>query len=169
MKNGLKIVLLITVLVSTAAVTALHKYYVSVTQVEYIEEENSLQIISRIFVDDFEKLIRERYDESITLAEADEPEIVESYIERYIKEKFVIQIDGKSVSMNYLGKEYDNDIVYLYIEVTDLKEINTMEIRNEILFEIYEEQQNIIRTKIKGKHKSFILIKENAKGVLNFN
>ena len=34
--------------------------------------------------------------------------------------------------------------------------------------DVFEEQQNVVRTKIKGKNKSFILIKENDKGVLNF-
>ena len=37
------------------AFTAMHKYYISVTQVNYIQEKQSLQITSRIFIDDFEK------------------------------------------------------------------------------------------------------------------
>jgi len=39
-----------------------HEYYVSVTKIEYVKKEKSLQIISQIFIDDFEKLIHERYD-----------------------------------------------------------------------------------------------------------
>ena len=39
-----------------------HEYYVSVTKVEYAQEQKALQIIAQIFIDDFEELIRKRYD-----------------------------------------------------------------------------------------------------------
>ena len=38
-----------------------HKFYVSVTNVVYSEKEDALQITSRIFIDDLEKLLEERY------------------------------------------------------------------------------------------------------------
>ena len=54
------------------AFTTMHKYYISVTQINYLQEKQSVQITSRIFIDDFEKLLRERYDENITLADENE-------------------------------------------------------------------------------------------------
>lgn len=149
--------------------SSIHKYYVSVTQIEYVEDQQSLQIISRIFIDDFEKLLRERYDESITLGIENEAKEALLYTEKYVREKFSISIDGKVQKLDFIGREYENDIMFVYLEIPELTTINTMEISNEILFELYGEQQNIIRTKIKGKNKSFILLKENAKGVLNFD
>lgn len=44
------------------AFSSLHKYYVSVTKVEHIKEKQTVQITSRIFIDDFEKLLRARYE-----------------------------------------------------------------------------------------------------------
>ena len=145
-----------------------HKYYVSVTQIEYVKEQNSLQIISRIFIDDFERLLRERYDESITLAIENEKAVVDNYTERYLKDKLTISIDGRSQNIEFIGKEYEDDIMFVYLEITDVENINALEVSNQVLFDVFEEQQNVVRTKIKGKNKSFILIKENAKGVLNF-
>ena len=155
-------------LISLTSSTADHKFYVSVTQIEYVEDQQSLQIISRIFIDDFENLLRQRYDESITLAVENEAEVAEIYTERYLKDKIKISIDGRSQELNYIGKEYEDDILFAYLEITGVDAINSLEISNMVLFELFEEQQNIIRTKIKGKNKSFILFKENAKGVLNF-
>lgn len=167
MKTKSLLVLTVSLLLFTSA--SLHKFYVSVTQIEYVEEQKSLQVISRIFIDDLEMLLRERYDETITLAVENEKEIAQKYIQRYVADKFVIMVDGISIPMTYIGREYEDDIIYIYLEIENLTEINSMEIKNEILFDLYPEQQNIVRTKIFGKHKSFILIKENAKGVLNFN
>ena len=145
-----------------------HKYYVSVTQLEYVEDQKSVQIINRVFIDDLERLFRERYDESITLAEKNESKTIDSYTEKYFKEKLTILIDGKVQELKFIGKEYEDDIIYTYFEIEGIEKINTMEISNEILFELFEEQQNIVRTKVYKKNKSFILLKENAKGVLNF-
>ena len=146
-----------------------HDYYVSVTKVEYIKEEKSIQIISQIFIDDFEKLLRQRYDESITIAEENEPENVELYMKKYLDYKLDFKINAIDKPFKFLGKEYKDDIVYCYLEIENVSDIKTIEIKNEILFDIYKQQQNILRTKINGKDKSFILIPENNKAVLNFD
>ena len=146
-----------------------HDYYVSVTKVEYIKEEKSIQIISQIFIDDFEKLLRQRYDESITIAEENEPESVELYMKKYLDYKLDFKINAIDKPFKFLGKEYKDDIVYCYLEIENVSDIKTIEIKNEILFDIYKQQQNILRTKINGKDKSFILIPENNKAVLNFD
>ncbi|GGI56787.1 DUF6702 family protein [Winogradskyella haliclonae] len=146
-----------------------HEYYVSVTKLEYVKAQKSLQIISQIFIDDFEKLIRERYDENITLAIEEESEMVDVYIEKYLKYKLDIKVNTKDRDFNFIGKEYKDDIVYCYLEIENVEDIKTLEIKNEVLFDIYPKQQNILRTKVKGKDKSFILIPENNKAVLNFD
>ena len=145
-----------------------HKFYVSVTEIEYVKDERSLQVISRIFIDDIESLLRERYDESITLAGDLEKSTVNYYVEKYLKEKITISIDNEVQEVNFIGKEYEDDIMFCYLEIVDIEEITTIEISNEVLFEMFSKQQNIIRAKIKSKNKSFILIKENPKGLLNF-
>ena len=145
-----------------------HKYYVSVTEIEYVKEQKSLQIVSRIFIDDIENVLRERYDESITLAGEKEKSTVNYYVEKYLKEKIKIRVDDEMKELNFIGKEYEDDIVFCYLEISGIEEINTIEISNEVLFDMFSDQQNIIRAKIKSKNKSFILIKENRKGLLNF-
>ena len=148
--------------------TALHEFYVSVTQIEYVAQKQSVQIISRIFVDDFERLLRERYDESLILTSGGESPEVDRFTEQYLKEKIRIQIDGTSRELSFIGKEYEDDIMFAYLEIEGVEDINSIEISNRVLFEIFEDQQNIIRTSINGKKKSIILVRENAKGVLNF-
>ena len=167
MKN-LRIALLLLV-IPILAFTTVHKYYVSVTKIEYVKEKESLQIISRIFIDDFEKLLRERYDEKITLDIEDELSTVNMYIERYLKEKLQININDKPANIKYLGKEYEDDIIFCYLEIEGIKEIKSFQITNKILMDLFDEQENIIRININGKNKSFILKKGNDKGLLNFN
>ena len=156
------------ILLPLLAFTTAHKYYVSVTKIEYVKDKESVQIISRIFIDDFEKLLRERYDENITLNVKDELSTIDSYIERYLNEKLRIDINGQALNLTYLGKEYEDDIVFCYLEIEKIANIKSFEISNKILLDMFEEQENIVRTNINGKRKSFILKKGNDKGVLKF-
>ncbi|MFP4845268.1 DUF6702 family protein [Winogradskyella sp. PE311] len=146
-----------------------HEYYVSVTKVEYSENQKSLQIISQIFINDFEKLLRERYDENITLAEDDEPETVDVYIKRYLSDKLKIKVNEADVNFKFIGKEYKDDITYCYLEIENISNIKSMEVTNRTLFDVIPEQQNIVRLKLLGKNRSFLLLPDNDKCMLNFN
>ncbi len=146
-----------------------HDYYVSVTEIGYSEKDKSIQIISQIFIDDFETLLRKRYDETITLAEADEPEIVETYMERYLSDKLRLKVNGDPVEFSFIGKEYKDDITYCYLEIEDISNIKSVEVTNRSLFDVLSEQQNIVRLKLLGKNKSYLLVPDNDTCVLNFN
>ena len=150
------------------AFTAVHKYYVSVTQIDYIKEKKSVQITSRIFIDDFEKLLRERYDQNITLAKDQDEKQIDLYIEKYLKSKLKININNKPVNLVFIGKEYEDDIMNCYLEIENISEITSFEVVNEVLFDMFKEQKNIVRTFINSKHKSFVLIPKKDKGMLNF-
>lgn len=147
---------------------SLHKFYVSVTEIEYVKEKKTVQIISRIFVDDLEKALRQRYDENLTLATSKESKDVAVYLERYLKSKIEIKINGKAVNFKFIGKEYDNDIVFCYLEIVDIQEIKSFEISNQVLFDTYSEQQNMVKLKINDQNKSIMLMSQNDKGLLNF-
>lgn len=160
---------LFLILIPLLAFTGIHKYYISVTQIDYIEETQSVQITSRIFIDDFEKLLRDRYDESITLAGKEESKTVDLYMERYLKEKLKIKINSEVSNLVFIGKKYDADVVKCYLEIVDIEKITTFEVSNKTLFDVFEDQQNIVKTKINSKQKSFILFPQKDNAVLKFN
>lgn len=145
----------------------LHKYYISNTQIEYVKEKKSVQIITRLFTDDFENVLKERYDDNLIIDE--DTELVDAYVERYLLEKFKIKIDGKEQKIAFIGKVVDVGIVKCYLEVEGVKSIDAFEITNQTLFDLFSEQQNIVKLNINKKKKSFILTKEKDKAMLNFN
>ncbi|WP_299552680.1 DUF6702 family protein [Seonamhaeicola sp.] len=157
------------VIIPLFAFTGIHKYYISVTQIEYVQDKQSVQIITRVFIDDFENVLRARYDESITLDEKEETTSTNLYIEKYLDTKIKVKINEQEVSLVFIGKEYDLDVMKCYLEIENIENIKSFEISNKVLFDMFEDQQNIIKTKINSRQKSFILISQNDKAVLNFN
>ena len=146
----------------------LHKYYVSITQIEFVKEQQSVQIISRIFIDDFESVLRKRYDKSITLDRGDDETQIDDYIKKYLLTKIEISINNKEVIPNFIGKKYDNGIMHCYLEIENVKSISTFQIKNKVLFDMFEDQKNVIRTNINNKNKTVVLTAQNGKGLLNF-
>ncbi|MBU2950308.1 peptidase E [Tamlana agarivorans] len=160
--------LLLLLILPLCAFSSLHKYYISVTQIEYIEEKASVQIISRIFIDDFERLLRERYDDGITLAGENESPEADAYIGRYLSDKLKIHINGADMQLKFIGKAYEADVMKCYLEIEGVQSIQTFGITNRILFDVFEDQQNIIKTKINSKQKSFILYPQKDYYMLKF-
>ena len=168
MKNNIVLVLIILFPI-ISGFSSLHKYYVSVTKVDYVKEKKSIQITTQIFIDDFEAVLKERYDTKITLAGKEETKDAENYIQRYLKSKISIVVNGNPQSLSYIGREYKNDIVYAYLEIEDVSKVTSIAITNETLFDMFEEQQNIIKTNINSKKKSFLLTSAKTNRVLNFD
>ena len=164
----LKIALLVIVLPLMSMSTA-HKFYVSITKVEYIEEEESLQIILKIFTEDLEKTLRERYGADIHLDSKKETEADVEFIQKYLLKKLKIQVNNTPVTINYIGKEYENDVIKIYMEIQNVSELKTFEIENKVLMDMYDEQQNIIHFRNKKIRKSLMLDSDNPKAVLNLN
>ena len=151
------------------AFTSVHKYYLSVTEVEYVQEKKAVQIISKIFIDDFENLLRERYDKQILLADKNEQKTTDIYIEKYLTEKVKIKINDKDADFNFIGKQFDNDVITCYLEIEHVKSITSFEISNTVLFDMIDDQQNIIKTNINSQKKSYVLIYQKDTAMLKFN
>lgn len=162
-------ILLLLLIFPLISASSGHKFYVSITKVEYIKEKKSLQIITKIFTDDIEDVLQERYDSSISLNTKKETKAAEEDLKKYLLQKIKIKVNGKSVPLNYIGKEYDTDMVVAYIEVTNLPELKSIEIENKVLMEMFDEQQNIIHLKTPNSRKSLILDKDEPSGKLKFN
>ena len=147
-----------------------HKFYVSVTNVEYAEKDQAFQITSRLFIDDLETALNARYEVDAKLATEQEIEQSNELIKKYLNTKVSIKINGQERNFVFLGKEYKDDLVVCYMEISDivLDELKSIEIRNDLLTEFFEEQQNVVHLKIGESKKSFILVRENNKGMLNF-
>lgn len=147
----------------------LHKYYLSVTDVEYNAEAKSVQLIIRIFYDDLEDVLNERYDKKFTLSDRSDQEEIDNYLKKYLTSKIKIRVNDKLRKLQFIGKEYEDDYVVCYIETSGVDSMTKFEIENELLIDLFPEQKNMIHTKIYKRQKSFLLTRESAKAMLNFS
>jgi hypothetical protein len=146
-----------------------HEYYVSLTEVTYDPEKQNVEIISRLFHDDFENVLRARYDEKIIFRPSEQTQDIDKYIKLYFKKKFILSIDGKNEDIEYLGFKFDQDRVNVFLKITSVNSFNSVSIENLLLTDLTEEQKNIVHCfKLKQK-KSVLLTRYDAKANLEFD
>jgi hypothetical protein len=156
MKNKLKIGLLVFCLIVCSSFE-LHKFYVSVTQIDYVPNKKRIEITSRIFIDDLEKALTKKYQKKPNITSSNELPEAEEWIKTYIKEKIKVSINKKPQVIEYLAKEVEGDVLIIYTKIAISKKINTFEIYNSLLTETFQDQQNIVHTNINSNKKSFLL------------
>ena len=161
--------LILLLFFSLVSFTVAHKFYVSVTHIRYSEKEETLQVTTRIFIDDLEAVLLERYGVKTALATKQEAQFADEYIGKYLQQKMVFTVNGSFAPYTFLGKEYETDIAICYIEIPvgPLEAIEQIEIQNEVLMDLFEEQQNVVHFRIDGKRRSYVLLRESSKGMLN--
>ena len=145
-----------------------HKFYVSVTQIDYVPSKKRVEITSRIFIDDLEKALTKKYNKKVNLTSTKELPEAEELIKSYLKEKIKVSINKKPQNIEFLAREVEGDVLILYTKIAVSKKINTFEIYNSLLTEVYADQQNIVHTNINSNKKSILLTNTELKGKIDY-
>lgn len=150
------------------AFTSVHKYYLSLTDIEYREESKSVQIIINVFMDDIENALNKDYNIDLQLTTQRELKNNDVYFKKYLKKKLNFNVNGLKKEFNYIGKEYDGDLVYFYLELENIDNVKTINISNEILIKHLPKQQNLVKCKVNKKNKSVLLNKDETSKLFKY-
>ena len=143
----------------------IHPYYVSTLDIDYRPDREALQITMRVFTDDWQLMLNTHYDKSLRLdPDTDEEQMVIHSID-YILQYLELNLNDTYVTPSFLGREYHDDQLVLYMEVMVVAELQTLSVSNCILFTELEGQQNIVRIKTPTKRKSFLQSQGRARDV----
>lgn len=146
----------------------LHPIHVSVTEIEYSEKHKSLQIVSRIFIDDLELSIRAKLnDETLDILHPKTGLTTDKLVQDYLQDHFRVRLDGKPVKINFLAHEIEDVAIICYLEIEGVKKLKTIEITNSVIQETHNDQSNLVHVTYKGPIKSLRLTRENPTGSLD--
>lgn len=149
--------------------STLHEYYVSLTEINYNPDKERLEIISRLFHDDFEKVLQERYYKNIELKPSVQSDGVEEFIKKYFDKKLTLNFSEKNLKLDYLGYEFDEDRINIYLKVDQINDFKSLTVNNLLLTDVIEDQKNIVHCFKPNQKKSVVLTRYNAEALLKFN
>jgi len=162
----IRIVLLLLLFVTFTSMT-LHKFYVSVNQIDYVQKKKALEITSRIFIDDIDLALEKKYGKKFYLGTSKETSESLDFLKKYLKEKFSIKVNEQQKEIIFLGKEIEENVLICYLTIKDVEKVNSLEIKNTILMELYD-QQHIFHTNISGNKKSILLTTSETQRLLKY-
>jgi hypothetical protein len=160
--------LLLALIIPTFLAGDLHPLHISVTEVNHDEKDKSLEIMSRIFIDDLETTMRKRLNSPDLDILNPKDKTVDAMMRDYFNEKLIVSLDNRKHPLNYLGHERDGDVFIFYIEVPKVKKWKTIVVTNSVLTEIFEDQSNLVHVTRGEVVKSLRLNKDNPAGTLSF-
>ncbi len=140
----------------------------SLTKIVY-NKEKQLQITMRFFIDDIENDINTKYNIVSEIGTDREFKKIDSIYTLYLKNTFKLQVNNSDINLTFIGKEYEQDLIYFYLESKKIENINSINITNKVLFDLFSDQQNITKTTINNTKKTFFLTIKNQTEKLNFN
>ncbi|MDA8693369.1 hypothetical protein N9L92_04840 [Saprospiraceae bacterium] len=128
----------------------------------YSSDQESVQFSLFMFIDDFEATIKEKEGGlNLKLFTEKESTVSDSLIYNYIQSHVIVDIDDESKKMIYIGREIDEkDLqgMWIYLEIENQKEFESLNITNSILTESFSDQRNIIDVMIDNKRKAYHIL-----------
>jgi len=135
-------------------INVLHPFYISVTEVNHNAKTKTVEISAKIFFDDLEHQIEKDNYTSFDIINPKDKAKVNTLIAAYLKKHLQIKLNGKSVPMNYLGYEIQEDAAWCYLEIPKINKVSQITVFNDVLFELRSEQINMLNVTVAGKRQS---------------
>ncbi len=145
-----------------------HPFYVSVTQIDQNISAKTFEITCKFFADDFESIIEKDYNAQLDMTAQKDKPAFDKFIPDYVSKRFQLKVNGKNVTLNYIGFEKDKESAYAYFEVSNVTNIASINIMNKLLYDFTDQEINIMHVTVMGKRQSTKLDYPAAEASFNF-
>lgn len=130
-----------------------HPFFVSVTEINHNAADKNLEISCKIFTDDLESTLTKNYKVTVDLYKPRQKE-TDSLIASYIRKHLSIQLDGRPVTLEFVGYERENEVVWSYFQVPKTSAPKRVAIVNSILYDAFTDEINLMHVEVGGTRKS---------------
>lgn len=131
-----------------------HTYHTSLTRIDLNPSSKTLEISIQLFNHDVQPMLERRLKKRIDLAKSPE---VDGELLRYLTENFGVRAkDGSEALPKWIGKEFENDVVHVYLEIPFDGRLEGATVRNSIFFESFPEQTNHVIVRFEGKRSDLV-------------
>jgi len=145
-----------------------HPLFVSVTEINHNAQEKTLEISCKAFTDDLEKAIEKSANVKIDLFNVKDKQAAEKAITDYFRKHLLIKVDGKALQIELIGFERESEATWSYFQVNNIPSVKKIDITDNILFEVSNDQINLLHVTVNGNRKSTKLDFPNAHAVFDY-
>lgn len=135
-----------------------HPYHVGSVEINYNAKSKTFEISARFFLDDLENALNKKYNKSVHFSDEKFKNEINDELKSYFAEYFKLKNNNKFLLVNLIGYEEDKEAVNIYLESEVTEKPKKVETATSLLYNLYEDQMNIIHVIVNGERKSSKLI-----------
>lgn len=145
----------------------IHPFFMSVTEADYNAKEKSIGISVKLFNDDLEATLKRSSGQQVDIMQGDKNTNMK-YIQQYFAKHFMLSSSNKNIPYSILGYEKENDVIYVFIEATNVPQIRQIQINTDLLYDQDKGQINLIHFRQNGKRVTQKLTHPDTKAIFRW-
>lgn len=150
-----------------------HPLRLSLCEIEYISNKQSLSINLKLFLTDVnEAILFDPKSNQLAFCQPNESINANEMLLDYVNRFFYIKANGEAIPLKIKSKklsgEDENTALWIYFEFNQPSKLKSLEIKNAIFTDLFFDQNNIVYIYFDDKSKSIMLNKKTAVHKLKF-
>lgn len=145
---------LVGLLTLTASFTKLHPYHVGSVEFNYNSTSSTFEITGRFFLDDTENALKKKFGGNAVFHDSRSKAMLQQNLKIYCEEHLKLKVDTQFIKLHFLGFEEDSEAVQIYLESAPVKNPKKVETAVSFLYNLFDDQINIIHIIVDGKRQS---------------
>ena len=158
------ILLLALAIPEIASARAYHAFHTSLAQVTYNSKTQVFEVSLRVFTDDFEEVLSKEANRKVYLDESTQHDRL---IEAYVNKQFgLLDQNGRKRAMTFVGKEFEADATWIYLEIPFQGKIVDQRLQNALLTDLFDDQTNVVNLTYFSSRKTYLFKSDNTTQVV---
>ena len=150
-----------------------HPLRLSLCEIEYFSETRIISINLKLFLTDLnEAILFDPNNNELAFCQPNESTNANQMLLDYINRYFYVKVNEESIPLEIKNKrlsgEDENTALWIYLEHSQLGELNSMEIKNAIFTDLFFDQNNIVYIHLNNQSNSVMLNKKTSVYRLKF-
>ena len=130
-----------------------HPFFVSVTEIEYVQKDKLLGISCKLFSDDLESTLEKFSGKNVDILKGDKA-TNQKLISAYFDKHFRLSADGKNLTARVIGFENEAEATFIYLEAPVANLPGKLIVNTDLLYEMNPGQINMLHYIVNGHRQS---------------
>lgn len=131
-----------------------HPYHVGSMEFSYNQKSKTFEISGRFFMDDLENAVNKKYGKNLHFLNKNSEKEMQEALKNYASEYLKLKVNNQFIKINFVGYEEDKESVDVFLESEPVSNPKKIETAVSFLYNLFDDQMNIIHIIINGERKS---------------
>lgn len=131
-----------------------HPLYITVTEINHNTKDKTLEISCKMFTNDFEAALEKTAHAKVDLSDAKNKAANDKLIADYVEKHLLLKVDGHPAVLQFVGSEKEEDGTWSYFQVNNVSSVKKLEVNNNLLYDNFDQEINIMHATVGGTKKS---------------